>query len=592
MIFIWFIYGLAFFIFGLAISVYPKKPSDFKLANHLWLIAGFGLIHGINEWLDMFIALEGPLPIGIMKFLRIVTLSVSFLFLLWFGTKLIAESKKKFNFIQFLPITLFVIWAVIFGISKQRLLMGDIFGRYLLCLPGASLTAVGLFLQIPQFKKTKLPAVIRNLYLTAITFLIYGILAGIVVKEPVVPGIGLLNYKAFENVFGIPVQIFRAICAVVLAYSTIKMLSIFRWETREALRKSEQRCGIITAAAPVIVFVQNKDSIITFIQGKGLDLLKLEPERLVGRRFSEIFPSISQFDEHSQRALSGEEFITNATIDGVVFQICYSPLKDHEDETTGVIGVALDVTARIQAESKLDTYRRQIRKNTRLAEIGTISSTMAQQLEEPLAVTRLLMQRLQSDLTKVSTDKIVNDSLKRSLLNITNASEIVEKFRSTAQLPTQTTVEPIDLYQIAKRMMEVFAQSAQQANLIIAAKDVDIIPHMLISIRELEQIFFILIQNAIEAAETDKQQTLIISSIVHDREIELQFADTCSGIEPEIQQHIFEPFFTGQPNNKKTGFGLTIAKQILGAYGGNIKVKSQFGQGTTFFVTLPIERVS
>ncbi len=49
MIFVWFIYGLAFFALGLVIIVYPKKPSIFSLANHIWLIAGFGLLHGVNE---------------------------------------------------------------------------------------------------------------------------------------------------------------------------------------------------------------------------------------------------------------------------------------------------------------------------------------------------------------------------------------------------------------------------------------------------------------------------------------------------------------------------------------------------------------
>ena len=91
MIFIWFIYGLAFFALGLVIIVYPKKGSVFKLANYIWLIAGFGILHGINEWLDMFIKLEEPFPPGVLKVIRIVTLVGSFLFLLRFGTKAISE---------------------------------------------------------------------------------------------------------------------------------------------------------------------------------------------------------------------------------------------------------------------------------------------------------------------------------------------------------------------------------------------------------------------------------------------------------------------------------------------------------------------
>ncbi|MHC4913073.1 MAG: hypothetical protein ACYTE5_08730 [Planctomycetota bacterium] len=88
MIFIWFVYGLAFFALGLVILVYPKKDSKFSLANQIWLIAGFGILHGINEWLDMFIHLGEPFPPGIIKIIRIATLVGSFLFLLRFGTGL------------------------------------------------------------------------------------------------------------------------------------------------------------------------------------------------------------------------------------------------------------------------------------------------------------------------------------------------------------------------------------------------------------------------------------------------------------------------------------------------------------------------
>ena len=113
MIFIWFIYGLAFFALGLVIITYPKKPSMFDLANHLWLIAGFGLLHGTNEWIDMFIGIGEPFPASVLKVIRLITLSGSFLFLLRFGTKVIVETKKKFHFLEMLPVALFAVWIVI-----------------------------------------------------------------------------------------------------------------------------------------------------------------------------------------------------------------------------------------------------------------------------------------------------------------------------------------------------------------------------------------------------------------------------------------------------------------------------------------------
>ena len=425
----------------------------------------------------MFIVLEEPLPPHVLRFIRMVTLVLSFLFLLWFGTKVIAESKKKYRFLQIFPVTLFVIWATIFIVSKRQLLVGDIWARYLLCAPGASLTAMALFLQIPQFRQVKLHRITGKLRLTAIIFLVYAFLAGVIVKKALLPSVSFLTYDAFRSTFGAPVQIFRALCAVVLAYGTIHILHIFRWETKETLRKSEQRCSAIASSAPIILFIQDVNSVITFIEGKGAQLLGLSNEEIIGKRFSEVFPSNSQLGNDCVRALSGEEFVTNVVINDNIFETCYLPLRDNDDEIIGVMGVALDVTANVQVQTELKDYRRQMEKKARLAEIGLLSSTVAQQLDGPLSVTHLLLQRLQSDLVKTSSDKAITNSIKRSLLEISNAIGIVEKFRKTAELPDKSVSGPIDIYRVAKRIVSIFAQNAQQMNLAIVLDEIEILPY-------------------------------------------------------------------------------------------------------------------
>lgn len=591
MIFVWFIYGLAFFVLGLVILVYPKKESVFKLANHIWLIAGFGIIHGINEWLDMFIAIGKPFPPDILSIIRLVTLVGSFLFLLRFGTKVISEKIKKYRLIRTLPIVFLAIWAVITVTSRPPLLMADIFARYLLCAPGALLTAVGLFLQIPQFKQTKLPAATRNLRLAAIAFILYTLFAGLVVKEASFFPASFLNYTLFRSVFNVPVQIFRAVCAIILAYSTTKLLSIFRWETQEALRRSELRCNTIASAAPIILFVQDRDSIITFIQGKGLELLGLEPGQIIGRHILQVFPSIPQLDENTQRALSGEEFATTVTFNGFTFECCYSPLRDKEGEVTDIIGVFLDITVKAKAQQELDKYRRMIETDARMAEIGTMGSAMAQQLDEPLSLAQLLLKRVLSDLGELSTPQTVTDSLENSLSEITKIIDIVERFRSAAQIPGKSIIAPVDIYKIAKRVITVFAQSAKSVNLNMALKNMCFVPFMSMTAREIEQIFFILIQNAIDTADSAKKQKLIISCEFHDKQIELKFADTCGGIETERLKHIFEPFYTGEPDAREKNFNLAIAKEIIRSHDGDIIAESQPDQGTTFRVILPVQHI-
>ncbi|MBN2315114.1 MAG: GHKL domain-containing protein, partial [Sedimentisphaerales bacterium] len=106
--------------------------------------------------------------------------------------------------------------------------------------------------------------------------------------------------------------------------------------------------------------------------------------------------------------------------------------------------------------------------------------------------------------------------------------------------------------------------------------------------REIEQLFFILIENAIQAADGRRNRTLSISGRQKDRRIELHFCDTCGGIAPEFLDRICEPFFTTKPSNQGTGLGLYIVNNIVSRVNGDFRVLSEYGKGSTFLVTLPI----
>ena len=80
--FLYFFYGLAFFFLGTAIAVKNMKGSELKLAGCLWLLAGFGFIHGSHEWLELYLLLQGRYismtEILYIKFVTVFSVILSF----------------------------------------------------------------------------------------------------------------------------------------------------------------------------------------------------------------------------------------------------------------------------------------------------------------------------------------------------------------------------------------------------------------------------------------------------------------------------------------------------------------------------------
>jgi len=104
-------------------------------------------------------------------------------------------------------------------------------------------------------------------------------------------------------------------------------------------------------------------------------------------------------------------------------------------------------------------------------------------------------------------------------------------------------------------------------------------------------VFLNIVLNALDAMP--KGGTLSIScNTTGDRElVSVEFADTGVGIPEHRISDIFNPFFTTKPDAKGTGLGLSVSLGIIRQHGGDMKVRSAVGQGTTFTVLLPVAKV-
>ena len=104
---------------------------------------------------------------------------------------------------------------------------------------------------------------------------------------------------------------------------------------------------------------------------------------------------------------------------------------------------------------------------------------------------------------------------------------------------------------------------------------------------QINQVFLNLITNA--AQSMAERGTLTVTSRRNGDMVEVEFADTGSGIPADVLPKIFDPFFTTKPVGEGTGLGLSIVHKILTAYGGSVAVSSALGHGTSFVVSLPVD---
>jgi signal transduction histidine kinase len=111
-------------------------------------------------------------------------------------------------------------------------------------------------------------------------------------------------------------------------------------------------------------------------------------------------------------------------------------------------------------------------------------------------------------------------------------------------------------------------------------------PEILCHPQQLSQVFINLLTNASHAI--DGHGTITIRSWSDEESVCVSIADTGRGVPEDIRNRIFEPFFTTKDVGKGTGLGLSISYDILQKHGGEIRLESKTGHGSTFYVRLPL----
>ncbi|MHB0976776.1 MAG: GAF domain-containing SpoIIE family protein phosphatase [Candidatus Aquicultorales bacterium] len=244
---IYFLYGLAFFSMGIALLPLFTRPSSFPLVRALPWLAGFGIVHGIHEWIE-FLEITGALRTASLAFTvgGLATLTVSVFLLFQFGVELTFKLTKTGRWIRLVPLAALVIWLCIFfafdffdNLATAHL-YGDVFARYLMYLPGSIVAGLALYFQYRLLASAGFKRLVFYLLGAALLFWLNAFFAGLVVPRAPFPPASFLNREAFLDVVGVPVVVFRALTALGVTFFVLMSMRIFD-EEEMALRTKRER---------------------------------------------------------------------------------------------------------------------------------------------------------------------------------------------------------------------------------------------------------------------------------------------------------------------------------------------------------------
>jgi PAS domain S-box-containing protein len=270
-------------------------------------------------------------------------------------------------------------------------------------------------------------------------------------------------------------------------------------------------------------------------------------------------------------------------------RVTATPLRDAAGAISGVLLLCEDDTERNELE-------RRLRLAQKLEAVGQLAAGIAHEINTPMAYVRSNLRALREDwgaladeLRKTTPSERAAGLLAGAEGLIDESLEGVERTIAVAGDMRQFAHsasgerEPTDLNHELETCVRL--ASTQRAGVRITESYAEL-PPVRASASQLRQVFLNLIVNALHAVS--EHGSVAVSSARDGAFASVRVRDDGCGMPEHVQQRLFEPFFTTKPADQGTGLGLYISDQIVRAHGGEIRVASAPGAGSTFEVRIPL----
>lgn len=296
---------------------------------------------------------------------------------------------------------------------------------------------------------------------------------------------------------------------------------------------------------------------------------------IIGRK---IWSVLDLDDENRQKLEAAVNEHTHKKIDinmrRKVLDIDIFPIENASGSVDKLLFMGEDVTNKMMAE-------RQLLQDNKMIAVGQLAAGVAHEIRNPLGIIRNYCYVLKNmnDNAEVK-DKAIEHIEKA----VDNSGAIINNLLNFSRASSKEG-EIIDIGEHIRSLTSLNRNILKKKNIhldIICSEPVK----TFIQTESLDIILINLIQNATDAMK--ENGNLTIKVLKYDETFEIDVKDTGTGIEEDILQDIFNPFFTTKGNNEGNGLGLYIVYNETGKLNGNIEVQSRVGEGSVFRLNLPL----
>lgn len=232
----------------------------------------------------------------------------------------------------------------------------------------------------------------------------------------------------------------------------------------------------------------------------------------------------------------------------------------------------------------------QLFQSEKAASIGRLAAGVAHQMNNPLtgvlAYTRMLLRR-----------KDIGDDVRSDLKTIAESTEKLRKIiKGLLDFSRQTSLdkEPMDINRVIGTSVLLMEHTALVRGVSVNFNPGEDLPMVTLDRNHFQSVLLEMILNALDATDPGGNINIytamgLSANHTGQKGVEISIADTGCGIPPENLDKLFDPFFTTKNPSQSTGLGLSVSYGIVRRHGGTIRVQSEVGKGTRFFIWLPAD---